>query len=88
MNQKAARSEDAVWQLAPGVQLWGSSSPVNCPAGTFVSPSGFELGLLLQAIQVLVPENKTSAWAGLELDWSLPCLSTSCLVVVCEPAAG
>lgn len=35
-----------------------------------VSPSGFELGLL-QAVQLLVPEDKTSAWAGLELDWSL-----------------
>lgn len=31
-----------------------------------VSPSGFELGLLLQAVQLLVPEDKTSAWAGLE----------------------
>lgn len=31
-----------------------------------VSPSGFELSLLLQAVQLLVPEDKTSAWAGLE----------------------
>lgn len=86
MNQKAARSEDAVWQLAPGVQLWGSSSAVNCPAGTFLCHL-----LALSSVSSFRPYRYWSLRTRLQrgLDWSwtgafLACLPAASLLCVSQ----
>lgn len=67
MNQQAARSEDAVWQLARGMQLWSSSSTVNCPAGTFLCHL-----LALSSVSSFRPYSYWSLRTRLRcgLDWS------------------